>query len=75
MTPINCKARKHPKFASIIGEGFANLLDDEMTLDEFNIKFKKIVHTAAEKEIGHKRQRNPLSIKQGKRLMCITKKR
>ena len=36
-------------FASIIGEGFANLLDDEMTPDEFYIKFKKIVHTAAEK--------------------------
>ena len=43
------------KFASIIGEGFANLLDDEMTPDEFYIKFKKIVHTTAEKEIGHKR--------------------
>ena len=42
------------KFSSIIGEGFANLLDDEMTPDEFYIKFKKIVHTAAEKEIGHK---------------------
>ena len=44
------------KCASIIGEGF-NLLgeDDEMTPDEFYIKFKKIVHTAAEKEIGHKR--------------------
>ena len=26
-----------------------------MTLDEFYIKFKKIEHTAAEKEIGHKR--------------------
>ena len=26
-----------------------------MTPDEFYIKFKKIVHTAAEKEIGHKR--------------------
>ena len=42
------------KFASIIGEGFSNLVDedDEMTPDEFDIKFKKIVHTAAEKEIG-----------------------
>ena len=35
------------KFASIIGEGFANLLDDEMTSDKCYIKFKKIVHTAA----------------------------
>ena len=26
-----------------------------MNPDEFYIKFKKIVHTAAEKEIGHKR--------------------
>ena len=26
-----------------------------MTPDEFYIKFKKIVHTTAEKEIGHKR--------------------
>ena len=43
------------KFASIIGEGFANLLDDEMTPDEFYIRFKKIVHTSAEKEIGYKR--------------------
>ena len=44
------------KFASIIEERFANLLDeyDEMTPDEFYIKFKKIVHTAVEKDIGHK---------------------
>ena len=42
------------KFSSIIGEGFSNLLDDEMTSDEFYIKFKKN-RTSAEKEIGHKR--------------------
>ena len=33
------------KFSSVMGEGFANILDedDEMTTDEFYIKFKKIV--------------------------------
>ena len=41
----------------IIGEGFANPLDEdyEMTPDEFYNIFKKIIYTAAEKEIGHKR--------------------
>ena len=37
------------KFASIIGEVFANILEYEMTPDEFYIKFKKIVHSADDK--------------------------
>ena len=68
MTPINYKAKKHPqKCASIIGEGFANPLDedDEMTPDEFDIKFKKIIHTETDKETGHKRH-NEIPVSQAR---------